>query len=466
MLYLCLSLPQLPLEARQPDSDDPVAIIDRRGSKRRLIACSAACSKAGIGPGMDATTATALYPEIRLIERSKTDEREALRHLAAWAEQFGSWVCFDAERLLLWIEIKSGLRYFGGVGVISSRVEHGLSQLGYSCAIGIAPTLEAAALLSRIEDAPIIEHWNQLAPELECLPLGALDLHEETAEALAGMGLRTIGNVLALPRDSVARRFDTELIDYLDRLMGRQPDPRKPYKAPRSYRRRFELLGSVENTEGLLFPLKRMLGELQGYLIARDTAVQEVHIELAHDGADPTRLDLRTTRPMRDAVRLFALVRERLERTALQHPVEDLVLSADQFLPLGDTQLELLDGGKRRDEGWEDLLDKLRARLGDGAVRQLGLQDDHRPEHAWCVVNSKAEEPAEPFPDRPLWLVEPRPVHALPKTIGKPERIEAGWWDEQDQRRDYYTAEAPDGSRLWLFRDADKDAWYLHGLWA
>ena len=98
MLYLCLSLPQLPLEARQPVSDDPVAIVDRRGSKRWLIACNAACRKVGIGPGMGATTATALHPKIQLIERSKTDEREALKYLAAWAEQFSSWVCFDADR--------------------------------------------------------------------------------------------------------------------------------------------------------------------------------------------------------------------------------------------------------------------------------------------------------------------------------------------------------------------------------
>ncbi len=465
MLYLCLSLPQLPLEALQPAADEPAAVVDRHGAKRWLIACNQACHAAGICPGMDASTALALQPALRLIERSTSSELETLRSLAAWAEQFSHWVCYDAGRMLLWIEIKSCLRYFGGVGEIRSRVEHGLAQLGHAGFVGVAPTLEAAALLSRLDDAPVIQQLKLLVPSLEILPLAAMDLPEDTADALVGLGLRTVGEVLALPRDSVGRRFGEDLINYLDRLTGRRPDPRKPFRAPRKYRRRFELLGSVETTEGLLFPLRRMFEEMQGYLIARDTAVQEVQIDLGHDGRDPTRLEIRTTRPMRDAVRLFALVRERLERTTLVGAVEKLILRADRFEPLGDTQLELIDGGRKKDEGWDELLDRLRARLGESAVRQLGLQDQHLPEQAWCTMEGE-DESGEPIPERPLWLVEPRAITVLPQRLRKPERIESGWWADEDMRRDYYTAEAPDGARLWLYRDADRDGWYLHGLWA
>ncbi len=128
--------------------------------------------------------------------------------------------------------------------------------------------------------------------------------------------------------------------------------------------------------------------------------------------------------------------------------------------------MELLDGGKRRDEGWSGLLDKLRARLGDSAIRQLGLRDDHRPEHAWCVVNGKPPDAELPYQERPLWLLEPRPVRNLPRRLGQPERIEAGWADDQDECRDYYIAETEDGARLWMFRDGAKGQWYVHGIWA
>jgi len=171
--------------------------------------------------------------------------------------------------------------------------------------------------------------------------------------------------------------------------------------------------------------------------------------------------------PQRDAVRLLSLLRELMERTTLAAPVIEIVLSANRFVPLGDTQLDLFDDRKRRDLTWSNLLDKLRARLGEQAVRRLGLRDDHRPEQAWCVLNEELEQalPAH-YPERPLWLIDPKPITQLPTLLGKPERIEAGWWSGMDIRRDYFVAQTPEGSRWWVYRDATTAQWYLHGLWA
>ena len=76
-------------------------------------------------------------------------------------------------------------------------------------------------------------------------------------------------------------------------------------------------------------------------------------------------------------------------------------------------------------------------------------------------------------PRRPLWLLaEPlalktvadRPVFRdVLRFEDGPERIETGWWDGRDVRRDYYVAHAA-GRRLWVFRDCRASRWYLHGL--
>jgi len=47
---------------------------------------------------------------------------------------------------------------------------------------------------------------------------------------------------------------------------------------------------------------------------------------------------------------------------------------------------------------------------------------------------------------------------------GDPERIETGWWDSHDVRRDYYVARNRSGMRLWVYRDHREARWYLHGL--
>jgi protein ImuB len=49
--------------------------------------------------------------------------------------------------------------------------------------------------------------------------------------------------------------------------------------------------------------------------------------------------------------------------------------------------------------------------------------------------------------------------------LAGPERIESGWWDGDDARRDYFVAEDPRGCRLWVFRERDgRRRWYLHGI--
>jgi protein ImuB len=276
-----------------------------------------------------------------------------------------------------------------------------------------------------------------------------------------------VGELLALPRDALARRWGLQMTGYLQRLLGERADPRKPYRVPHTYHRRFDFAEPVQTVEGLLFPLRRILYELQGYLRGRDTALQTLNVAFRHRGHADTVLMLRTTEPQRDALRLFALLREKLERTQLPGAVTRIRLNVEHFVALRDTQLHLWDESERHDASWSDLLDKLRARLGDQAVRRLGLRDDHRPEKAWCVESAAVAADLPPaFPDRPLWLLPPRPIERLPKLLGKPERIEAGWWSGEDSSRDYYIAQTAEGSRWWLYREAATARWFLQGIWA
>ena len=81
------------------------------------------------------------------------------------------------------------------------------------------------------------------------------------------------------------------------------------------------------------------------------------------------------------------------------------------------------------------------------------------------------------MPLRPLWLVDPpealREARGRPQCGGElalaagPERIEAGWWDGADARRDYFIAIDSAGRWLWIFRDPrPPGGWFLHGIFA
>jgi protein ImuB len=87
-----------------------------------------------------------------------------------------------------------------------------------------------------------------------------------------------------------------------------------------------------------------------------------------------------------------------------------------------------------------------------------------------------AHRAGAPTMPRPLWLLsEPAALapawHVDPWILRDgPERIESGWWDGGDVRRDYFVAEAPQGGLAWIYRDhrrgTDDGEWFLHGWFA
>jgi protein ImuB len=115
------------------------------------------------------------------------------------------------------------------------------------------------------------------------------------------------------------------------------------------------------------------------------------------------------------------------------------------------------------------VIERLQARLGREAVKGIKGLQDHRPEHSWSL--RELDEPAtySTRPGRPTWLLpEPKPCRIDDyRILTGPERIETGWWDGRDCRRDYFIVRDANGSTLWAFHEyKPRSGWYLHGLFA
>ncbi|MGH8206303.1 MAG: hypothetical protein ACRETK_05950, partial [Steroidobacteraceae bacterium] len=249
-----------------------------------------------------------------------------------------------------------------------------------------------------------------------------------------------------------------------------------------------------------LFPLQRLLQEFQGYLRARDCSVQHFTLELEHhraradaagtiEAADTTgshsgvtRVTIGLAAPARDAARFLLLARERLQSLTLAAPVRALQLAADEFTAPHIVQADLFGSEAQQLGQFTHLLDRLRSRLGEQAVRAYRCQADHRPERAWSTVmpepdasaTGAAAAHAAGAAGAAAWKGRARPAALLPspqhipaprQILSGPERIESGWWDGADATRDYYVARADDGARQWVFHDLSDGRWYLHGLW-
>ncbi|HSE00214.1 MAG TPA: hypothetical protein VLB72_05695, partial [Burkholderiales bacterium] len=125
---------------------------------------------------------------------------------------------------------------------------------------------------------------------------------------------------------------------------------------------------------------------------------------------------------------------------------------------------------------WARLVERLSARLGQQAVHGLAPRAEHRPERAWQATAPGAGAAQAARSPRPLWLLErPRPLDEVASKpryrdgplalVAGPERIESGWWDGDDVKRDYFIAETADRATLWIYRERRQPGgWFLHGI--
>lgn len=534
MLWIALHLPALSLEsfmatlASEPQAaaQRPVALLEAH----RIASANAAAQALGVKPGLKRATALALAPQIVLGQADAGRDATALLPVAHAALAFTPMVCLQpattpgaaCDTVLL--EVQSSLRYFGGHERLLQRLHASLRPLGHVVRSASAATAQAAALLSRVASPPHCTDLATTRQALEVVPVWLLGPGREHWEALQGMGLRTLADLLALPRVGLARRFGEALLDEIDAALGRRPDPRDPIVLPATFESRLELFARADTTEQVQQGASVLLERLVLWLAAQHAFVRRFRLLMHHEGRgsqgerspQASALDIALAEPSRDSAHLLVLLREHLARLQLPAPTLELALQADDITKRAPPNQELFPTTQGEREGLTRLIERLQARLGTDQVRRLVAVDDHRPEQASQAqaldgraasggsgggrraARSTAKHRrslAGPMPEashgevgeRPVWLLPvPEPLaekgagplleHRPLKLLAGPERIEAGWWDDALAERDYFIAQAPEGALVWIYRErwplstrasggnaATVGGWFLHG---
>ena len=171
-----------------------------------------------------------------------------------------------------------------------------------------------APALAKHRDGLAVTDPHTLRRALHALPVDGAPLPDDTLAALANMGLRRLRQVFALPRAGLQRRFGGEVLDVLDRMTGDAPDLREYWQPPDRFDARFEFDEEIRYSTGLLFPLKRLLGDLCAYLAGRDGGVQRFELVFEHDLRPASTQVVGLVQPERDPAKLFDLAKLTLER--------------------------------------------------------------------------------------------------------------------------------------------------------
>ena len=472
MLWACILLPQLALDGvirRHPAPAEPLALISGAAQKRVLHAVNPAAAAAGLRAGQPLTTALTLCQRFAKVDYDSAEVERTHDFLAAWAYRYGSLVSRTLASTLL-LEVEASFKLFGPWPRLQARLRQDLGELGFAHRMVLAPNPWAARALINQHDGLAITQAAPLHNALGQLPVASSGLPPDVCESLQRMGLRTLQQVFALPRAALGKRVGAASLQHLDRLTGALPTPLEYFQPPDRFESRIEFNYDVSSSQSLLFPLRRLTDDLAVYLAGRDGGVQQFSLRLEHERSRATEVTVGLLAAERDPAMLFEYARGRLEPQLLSSPVCALQLIATDlpaFVPAGR---DLFDARPQQAMPWQQLRERLRARLGDEAVHGVAIRPDHRPERSWQTdvhPDEQAKAPPQKLP-RPGWLLaSPVPLrdHHLHIVAG-PERIESGWW-EADVRRDYYVVKTSQGQRAWAYRPVGElGEFMLHGWFA
>jgi protein ImuB len=332
---------------------------------------------------------------------------------------------------------------------------------------------------------------------LSALPVVALRIRPEIAATLRRLGIETIGELEALPRAPLARRFGQDVLLRLDQAFGRQREPIGPIEIPERVKVRRKFPEPISTPEQLTRVIEVLVVEFCNALAARHESARRLDLVFQRIDRSFASIRIGTAAPTHGAKHLTKLLLQRLETIDPGFGIEEAVLSAPLTQALEPDQLaSAVTDGKGADD-LPMLIDNLANRIGTEHLYRFEPVESDVPERSVRTVAALAPSASTSWPSewpRPVRMLERReqvealallPDHAPAQFTwrGKrhriaradgPERVFGEWWRSDNEIasvRDYFQVEDEQGRRFWLFRAGDGEdpntgsqRWWLHGM--
>jgi protein ImuB len=390
-MIVAIHVPRLPLlvallQARRP-LDAPVALGPAPGAPQVIGLCTPAAEAQGVGPGLRVGEALARCPRLDLVVPDPDAAAQALERIVERLEADG----FAVEPIGLdgaAFDARGTMRLHGGLAAILRRVRAAL-PVGADGRVGAAPSLFAALQAAREapRGGPLVVEAGEVAEFLAPLPAGRLPLAPDLVTALHDLGLRTMGQIAALPPAAALDRLGFPGLRAW-RLArgepGREPRPRRP---PVPLRAAFGFPEPVGALPALEAAARLLLGELAGAARRRGAALRALALRarLADGGSWVRDVALREATADPERLALAALP----HLGAVTGPVEELWIGGDASGEAGGHQLTAVASpAEERRARAREAIRQVRAAQGPEAMlRAVELEPWSRlPERRWALT--------------------------------------------------------------------------------
>lgn len=463
-------------------SDRPLAVAGRVGNRRVLTAIDVAAEVLGLTVGMPVSKAQALVPDLRIERADPVADLASLERLAFWVlQRTAPIVAVDPPDGIV-IDSTGADHLHGGEEALLEALTGRLALSGVTARAAVSDTWGAAHALARFEG------------DLHTMPPEALRLSPATVAGLRDMGFATIGDILAVPRAPLTRRFGAEVIRRIDQMFGEAADPIDALRPAGLIETRRAFAEPIAAPETIARYIRKLVTALSAELEAQGVGARR--LDLICHRVDRERQTVRVglAMPHRDPQRLTRLLCDKIPGIEPGFGIEIMTLTATITEPLAERQISTLAPEAPNLSG---LIDTLANRVGHRAIYRVApvasdvpersirripaLADptadgwpDHWPRPARLFARPEAIETMALLPDQPPVWIAWRGIRRRIIRADGPERIFGEWWTREAERiavRDYFRIEDEVGDRLWIFRAGDgEDAatgsqnWFIHGV--
>jgi protein ImuB len=382
-VIVCVLIPRFALLAALGDRrllvSEPVALSPEAGGEQFVGEVSAAAETFGVVAGMRVGEALSRCPCLRLVPPDPEAARGLWSEVLDRIESIGG----APESEL------GGVAYFaaGGLrGIHGGDLDGVLSAtrraLGRSARLAAAQSRFAAfcaARQARPRRPPVVVGEGEAGRYLTPLPVALLRSRPELEglpETLERLGVRTLGELAALPSRSVAERFGHPGLLALDLARGRDT-PLEPRRPPEPVLERIELPDAISGSQ-----LERALELLVARILARrerrGRTVRAVAVSARFVAGGTWREVVTLRHASADSERLCLTLNSRLSE--LPAPAESLALEVEAFGPPAQDQCRLLDeGGAARRVRLGEAVHQARQAAGEAAaLRVLEVDTESR----------------------------------------------------------------------------------------
>ncbi len=476
MLWLYLHFPALQLDSLFAEQhEQPVAIVD--GRHHDIVQINNLAREAGLKVGMGLASAAALCHDIQVHQYNADIESIKLEEIAQWLYLKTSDITLYPPQGVL-LRVTHMLNLYEGLERYWQHLSEHLNSLNIEYDYSFGYSMQQAQLLAQSQERIATSDKTTLDTRLKDLPIEAAGLHShnrletKTIEQLKRIGIKKIGDLLNIPIQELARKFDIQLVNYIGQLSGRFKTNVTFYHPPEHFSRYLELLYDIENVQWIEKPLGKLLVQLETFLMSRSLVGYELKVLLHQRDGAPTSFFITSAAGEYMAERWQKLSVLVMESIQIDSPVTGITLSV---IRQGDFESHTHDffEGKRDRVSQLELLSLLQAKLGKESIQKIVPTADPRPEKSneFITIGDTSTQVSPlsnsvPSKLRPSFLFdEPKALEQKCSLIAGPERIVTGWWDDQSIMRDYFIAHNEEGQWLWVFRTPDRD-WFLHGLFS